>query len=240
MKTLSLFLLSLSFSATAQTLMLKDYKYPVPDIAQKKMSKEILFKEMNRRLVRIKDSICSNRAHVWSFEMKKKEVEAPKMFMFFTPSTSHFDGVSWWYHVTPTVNENGKLWVMDAGYPRKFSGPVSQEEWMKSFNKGSVCKEITANDHELILRIFSGSAFPETTQYGTHKCYYTMTPPGYWTPVQVAMHLSGIDQSGRPVNFNRDEFDKEDLMEACIEASTSPIGWTWGSTLGKCRYFINN
>ena len=54
MKTLSLFLLSLSFSATAQTLMLKDYKYPVPDIAQKKMSKEILFKEMNRRLVRIK------------------------------------------------------------------------------------------------------------------------------------------------------------------------------------------
>lgn len=240
MKTLALVFLSLSFSAYAQPLLIKDFNFPVPDIREQNKTRDDLFTKMNRSLVRIKDSICSNRAHVWSFEMKKKEVIAPKIFMFFTPSTAHFDGVSWWYHVVPTVNENGTFWAMDAAYPKRFSGPVSTHEWMKSFNKGTVCKEITAKDEDLIERMFSGNAFPEVTKHGTHKCYYIMTPPGYWTPGQVAMHLLGKDSNGRPVNFNRDEFNESDVMDACIEASTTPLGWTWGSTLGKCRYFVNN
>ncbi len=240
---MKLFTLLMLFSlpAVSQTITLDDFKYPVPDIAEKNMSKELLYKEMNRTLVRIQDSICSNRAHVWSFEFKKKEIEAPKIFLFFTRGTGTFDGNSWWYHVAPMVNEAGKLWVMDAGFPKRFGSPVSVDYWLKSFNGAeSRCKEIKSADTDLVKRMFRDEVFPETTTHGKYNCYYKIAPPGYWTPSHLAQNLAGHDSNGRPVNFNRDVMDVDEVMEACIEASTTPFGWTWGTTLGKCRYFVNH
>lgn len=240
MKLLSLLVL-FTVPAFAQTLMLKDFNYPVPDISEKNQSKEILFKDMNRTLVRTKDSICSNRAHVWSYEFQKKEVVAPKIFLFFTPKTGSFGGMSWWYHVSPMVNENGKLWVMDAGFPDRFNAPVSVEAWLKEFNgQESVCKEIKHADIDLIGRMFKAEAFPETTSHGKYNCYYKIAPAGYWTPSQLAQNLSGHDENGRPVNFNREEMEEGDVMQACVETSTNPLGWMVRSTRAKCRYFINN
>lgn len=239
---ISLFFLSaLSLTSHAQTLLLKNFNYKVRDISSRGLNKEDLYLKMNRKLVRHKDSICSNRAHMWVWDFKMSDIDSPKMFMFFTPGTGTFDGVSWWYHVTPLVNEKGKLWVMDAGYPRKVNEPLSPTAWMKRFNgETSVCKEIQANDFELIRRMYSGNAFPETTKAGRYNCYYIITPPGYWTPGQVARNLLGYDENGRATNFSRDDFEEEEVMEACIEASTTPLGWLWGTTLNRCRYFISN
>lgn len=240
MKLLSvLFLFSLP--AFAETIMLKDFKYPVPDVAEKKLSKEVLFKDMNRSLVRVKDSICSNRAHVWSYEFQKKEVVAPKIFLFFTAKTGSFGGMSWWYHVSPMVNEGGKLWVMDAGFPKRFQGPVSVEAWLKDFNgPESTCKEILSDDMDLVKRMFKDESFPETTSHGKYNCYYKIAPPGYWIPSQLAKNLSGHDEDGAPVNFGRDVMEEGDVMQACIEASTNPLGWMVRSTRAKCRNFINH
>lgn len=235
----SLFVLSLS--ANAQSLILQNYNYEVKDISSRRLTKEFLYQKMNRTLVRHKDSICSNRAHMWVWDFKMSDIDSPKVFMFFTPGTGTFDGVSWWYHVTPLVNENGKLWVMDAGYPKKVNEPLSITEWTKRFNgEKSVCKEIKATDLDLVRRMYSGNAFPEVTPHGKFNCYYIITPPGYWTPAQVAKNLLGYDPNGRAINFNRDDFEEEEVMEACIEASTTPLGWVWGTTLNRCRYFIRN
>lgn len=236
---LSLFVLSLSVSA--QSLILKNYNYKIRDISSRGLTKELLYQKMNRTLVRHQDSICSNRAHMWAWDFRVSDIDSPKIFLFFTPKTGTFDGVSWWYHAVPLVNEKGNLWVMDAGYPKKVNEPLSITAWTKRFNgENSICKEIQANDHDLIRRMYSGNAFPEDTKKGRYDCYYIITPPGYWTPGQVARNLLGYDANGRAINFNRDDFEEEEVMEACIEASTTPLGWVWGTTLNRCRYFINN
>lgn len=240
MKLLSVMLL-FTLPAFAQTLTLKDFNYSVPDITKKNLSKEVLFKDMNRSIVRIKDSICSNRAHVWSYEFQKKEVMSPKIFLFFTSKTGRFGGMSWWYHVSPMVNENGKLWVMDAGFPDRFQGPVGVDDWLKEFNGiDSVCKEIKTDDMDLVERMFKDEAFPETTAHGKYNCYYKIAPAGYWTPTQLAKNLSGHDEDGRPVNFSREVMEEGDVMQACVETSTNPLGWMVRSTRAQCRYFINH
>ena len=245
MKTLilltSFFLLSLSRVSYAQTLHLSEYNYEIRDLKTRGLSKENLYQKMNRRLVRHQDSICSNRAHVWAWDFKISDIDSPKIFLFFTSKTGRFDGVSWWYHVSPLVNHGGKLWVMDAGYPKKVNTPLGMTEWMKTFaGEKSNCKEIKSTDTELVKKMYSGNAFPETTAYGKYDCYFKITPAGYWTPAQIARNILGHDENGRPTNFNRDEMDAEEVMEACIEASTTPLGWTWGTSLNRCRYFIQN
>lgn len=232
---------SFSSVADAQTLRIKDYNYQVRDISSRGLHINDLYQKMNRKLVRSKDSICSNRAHMWVWDFKVSDIDSPKIFLFFTPKTGHFDGVSWWYHVSPLVNQQGKLWVMDAGYPSKVKGPLSIANWLRTFNGDtSVCKEIKISDTDLIEKMFEGNAFPEETRHGKYNCYYKITPPGYWTPGQVGKNLLGKDGNGRPMNFNRDEIDQEEVLEACIEASTTPLGWVWGTTLNRCRYFINH
>src|SRR3954465_8728523 len=102
-------LLLISFSAFSQTITLNEFKYPVKDIKSQGLTKEALYQNMNRSLVRPQDSICSNRAEVWAYEFEKKsDVTSPKIFLFFTPKNSRtggwLTGVNWWYHVSPMVN----------------------------------------------------------------------------------------------------------------------------------------
>jgi hypothetical protein len=230
-----------SFSLFAQTITLEEYRTPIPDIAERHFIKEDLFQKMNRRLVKVNDSICSNRAHVWAYDFQKHGIASPKIFLFFTPKTSRRDGISWWYHVSPIVNEKGSFFVMDAGFPRTIKRPLTVEEWLMEFNgKDSRCKEIKDEDTDLVERMFSESSFPESTKHGKYDCYYKITPAGYWTPAQVAKNVLGKDENGRPVRVVRDEFNRDEVFEACLEASTNPLGWAWGSTLRKCQYFVNH
>lgn len=220
----------LSTSLFAQTVTVPEYNYVVRDIRERNLSKESLYQKMNRSLVRSKDSICSNRAHVWGWDFHLNNIESPKIFLFFTPSTGHFDGITWWYHVSPLVNEDGKLWVMDAGYPRKVSSPLSIKDWMRTFaGVNSVCKEIKSTDTDLVQLMNSGNTFPEQTRHGKYNCYYKITPPGYWTPSQIANNILG--------NFNRDTIDENEVFSACIEAATTPLGYLFRKK-GQCRHFL--
>jgi hypothetical protein len=242
---MSLFLLS-SVSAFSQSITLSDFNYPVRDIKEQGLTKETLYKSMNRSLVRHKDSICSNRAHVWAYEFEKKsQVTSPKIFLFFTPKNSRtggwWTGVNWWYHVSPMVNEGGKFYVMDAGFPDRVKTPLLMKDWLAEFTgKDSKCKEIKQGEDDLIEHIWDQSAFPETTRYGKYDCYYKITPAGYWIPGQVAKHVLGKDETGRPIRLERDQIDKDEVYQACLEASTSPMGWAMGSGRSKCASFIDH
>lgn len=225
---ISLFLISTSLYA--QTITIPQYNYIVRDIRERKLSKEFLYLKMNRKLVRSKDSICSNRAHVWTWDFHLNNIESPKIFLFFTPKTGHFDGVTWWYHVAPLINEGGKLWVMDAGYPAKVSSPLTIKDWMKAFNGvKSVCKEIKSSETDLVQMMNSAKTFPEQTQHGKYNCYFRITPPGYWTPSQVAKNILG--------KFNRDSINESEVFSACIEAATTPFGYLFRKK-GQCRHFL--
>lgn len=242
---MSVLLLS-SFSAFAQTITLEDFRYPVEDIKSQGLTKESLYKSMNRSLVRHKDSICSNRAHMWAFDFERKHhVTSPKVFLFFTPKNSRtggwWTGVNWWYHVSPMVNEGGQFYVMDAGFPDRVRSPLLLKDWLKEFTgQDSVCKEIKAGEDDLVELIWDQSSFPQTTRYGKYDCYYKITPAGYWIPGQVAKHILGKDENGRPVRLERDQIDRDEVYQACLEASTSPLGYATRSGHSKCQRYMEH
>lgn len=241
MKTFVLLAL-LPFSVFSQTLTLDEFKFSVPDIASRGLKKEDLFKKMNRSLIKENASECSNRALMWGHDFKRhKNLDTAKIFLFYTAKSGHHGNMQWWFHVSPMVNENGKFWVMDAGFPSRVKSPLAVKDWLKEFTgKNSVCKEIKPGEEDLVERMFSGHSFPENTRYGKYDCYYKFAPAPYWTPEALAKHLLGRDAEGRPVNYVRDEFEESEVYTACVEAATSSLGRALGMARGKCRNYMQN
>ncbi len=238
-----IFVLMLIFSSQvfAQSVNLPDWNYKITDIAKLNVKKEVLYSQMNREFIKTGESICSNRALMWVNDFKVNyNIDAAKVFLFYTGKTGRVGRKTWWYHVTPVVNENGALWTMDAGFGGWISNPLSIQDWFFEFAGTKNCQEIKANQTELIERMFVTTVFPETTQYGKADCYYHVAPAGYWTPESVAMGLLGKDYEGKPVHYVRDGVDDGDLYQACVEASTSSFGRVFGGNKKKCQAYVNS
>lgn len=239
MKYFSLLALALSFQVFGDTLPLSQYSYSLQDIADSGLNKEELFSNMNRTLVRTKDSICSNRAHVWAYDFELQKVDSAKIFLFFTKKTSFWDNNSWWYHAAPVIYENGNAYVMDAGFPHRVKSPLLVQDWLKEFNGvTSTCKEIRNEDEHLIKLMWKGGVFPETTESGTYQCYYRLVPKGYWVPNQIAMNYFGTTHRGRGVNVNRDDFHPGEVIKACRETATTEFGYIFGNKYFTCKNFV--
>jgi hypothetical protein len=229
MKSL-LLLLSLSAFATAEVLKLPDYEYELDDINLLNLSSEQVFKKLDRTLVRVHDSICSNRAHMWAWDFALEKFNTGKVFLFFTQSSN---SENWWYHVAPIINEAGKVFVLDAGLPERIQTHLSLKNWLQKFQRNKkMCKEIRHSDVALVKEIQRKRTFPETTAAGTYDCYYILTPPGYWTPSQIAVDI-----------LNRNEFkstgpDESEVFQACLEAVTSSLGYAMRRGHGKCTRFL--
>jgi hypothetical protein len=240
MKKLALLLLlGNSVSAFSQAITLPDYQWSLPDISEQGLTKEVLYTKMNRDLIRLGASICSNRALVWTFDFKRNQnVDAGKIFLFYTEKTGDVGRKTWWYHVAPIVNEKGNIWVMDAGFPGSIRTPETTQAWLKYFSGSTNCKEIKAGENDLIEKMFEGRVFPQTTSYGNYDCYYKYTPGGYWTPASVAKNLLGVDESGTPIRFERNEVDNGEVYSACVEAVTTSVGRIFGSGSKRCKKYL--
>jgi hypothetical protein len=232
--------LGMASSAFAQDVSLTNYpNWKMTDISTKGHKKEILFSKMNRNLIKVGASICSNRALVWAYDFKRnQDIDAGKLFLFYTKKTGEVGLKTWWYHVTPVINENGSIYAMDAGFPGSIVKPITPNEWLKKFAGSTNCKEIKANETDLIERMFDGYVYPSTTSHGTYDCYYTITPGGYWTPGSVAKGLLGVDEDGKPVHYVRDEIDNDEVYEACVEAVTSSVGRVLGGGKKRCKDYL--
>lgn len=230
----------LSFSSLAADLRIKDYNWNMTDIASQGLTKEALFTRMDRDFVKPKSSICSNRAHMWVNDFKRDHnIDSGKIFLFYTEKKSGFSLKTWWYHVAPIINENGNFWVMDAGFGSWLKTPVTPQEWLEKFTRSTKgCKEISASETELVELIFSERAFPAETSYGYNDCYYKIVPHTIWTPEVLAQNLLGKDASGKPVRVERDEINKNELLQACMEATSTKFGWALGSSKEKCKEYI--
>ncbi len=230
---------ALCFSSITLALPLKDYDWRLTDVASKGLTKEDLFSRMDRQFIKTKSSICSNRAHMWANDFKRRHgLDTGKIFLFYTQKKSDLSLRTWWYHVSPVVNENGAIWVLDAGFPGWIKNPLSPQDWLQKFSNSTNCKELQASETDLIELIFKGQTFPHQTAYGTYDCYYKFVPHTLWTPEIVAMNLLGRDASGRPVRVERPDIDSNELYQACMEATTGKIGWALGAAKKQCREYV--
>lgn len=241
-RMLSLALLSLTASVFAGDLKLKDYDWwTVTDIASRGHTKEKLFSEMDRKFIKVKKSICSNRALMWNNDFKEKHnLDTAKIFIFYTKADKPpvFAKV-WWYHVAPVVNEKGNLFVMDPAFPGKTRSPHTINEWFRQVSTFNNCREIQAHETELIDLMWTETTFPKETSYGRNDCYYKIVPHTIWNPRVLAQNLSGKDGDGKPVRVERSEINKNELMQACVEATSTKIGYALGTTKKQCTEYVN-
>ncbi len=223
----------------AQDIHLNEYNYTVPDIARRGITKERIFAGLERRFIKLGDSICSNRALIWAFDMKRHwGVDSAKIFLFYTEKKGEVSDKAWWYHVAPLVNENGTLWVVDAGFPRFVREPLLPQQWLKKFAASENCKELTAGDDDLVAEIFDQRQFPSRTRHGQYDCYYRIASAPYWTPSAIARNFLGRNRDGSPVDFVRERINTGELMQACMEASTTPLGGIFTNKRRKCREYL--
>lgn len=235
---LAFVLLMVSLSAFSADVRLKDYNWTVTDIASRGYTKEVLFSRMDRQFIKPGKSICSNRALMWANDFKNNQgLDTAKIFLFYTKKKGDVSLKTWWYHVAPMVNERGNLWVMDAGFGSWLNSPMTKEQWLFKFANSNNCKEINANETELVEYIFRGQTFPHQTSYGYYDCYYKITPHTIWTPEVLATNLLGRDSNGRPARVERDEINANELYQACIEATTTSIGYAMGANKKECKRY---
>lgn len=213
---------------------LPNYNWTLTDISKRGLNRDSLQSEMDRNFVKVGNSICSNRAHMWAHDFKQKYgLDTAKIFVFYTAKRGDENRTKvWWYHVAPVILENNKQFVMDPAFART---AITKEDWFQRATHFSKCREIAANENELLERIFNQRTFPKQTAYGKHDCYYHITPHTFWIPQHIPMNLLGVDEKGKPVRLDRPEINSSDLYQACIEATTTKIEYAMGVNRAKCK-----
>ncbi len=227
---IALAIAAFAFEASAQDLRLTEFPWTLTDIRQQNVTKEELFKEMDRDTI-VGSSICANRALMWLYKFKKDHaVDGAKIFVFYTGSRTQFSLRRWWYHVAPIINEAGTEYVMDAGFPGSIKGPVLVENWIKNFVGNNNCYEIKEGDRDLAELMYKGAQFPKETFRGKYDCYYVKAPAGHWFPRSVADSIMGENVSP--------EINENSVYSACLEASTNPVQGLLRAGKKKCKKFV--
>lgn len=143
----------------------------LPDYATAKK----IFNGMNRSYKR--NTECSDRAHVWSYEeWKKHGLISNKVFLFFTNTYIRRYRFKWWFHVSPytLLRENGG--VVEHVMDRKYTGyPYHMKQWTDVFIRSKkTCPEKTY-------------AHYRANKNGPEHCFIVKTSMYYRLPYHVRM-----------------------------------------------------
>lgn len=151
-----------------------------------------LFKTQQNRTRR--RSQCYNRAHVWSYEMSKRNVNSGKIWLFFTSRYIKEYKYKWWFHVAPYVKVAGE--AEDIVMDRKFTrNPAPLSVWKNVFMKNKAdCTTVEyysdyRNNH------FNGRKF----------CYIIKSSMYYWQPFNIENLEEGKEEK---TSWNQDEMKK--------------------------------
>lgn len=116
---------------------------------------------------------------------------------------------------------------------------MTKEEWLTKFVNTSNCKVINSRERDLFELMFKGRMYPEyTPQYGAVDCYTYTAPGPFWTPATVAMGVLQEDETGRPIRFSREQYDIDELLQACKEAAAGRLGSVLGGSKKKCKEYL--
>lgn len=220
-----------------------DFDYHLTDLSSKGLRKEDLFAKMERSMLDLERSICANRAHLWAYDFfREHNINTGKIFIFFGSSIwTDKDKHGYMYHVAPYILENGKEFVMEAGYPSEVKRPLTVNEWIENETYDRVsardCLEINSNDTDLTEYFYERINLPEKRSGGKTgaRCYIRKVPGHYWFPTSIALHDLRKDEEGNSIDFDPKTFDKNDVLEACIEAASTKLGRLFGGGKAKCK-----
>ncbi len=232
---------TLSFAEAAGEI--TDFDYHLTDLSSRGLRKEDLFAKMERSMLDLERSICANRAHLWAYDFfREYNINSGKIFIFFGSSIwTDKDKHGYMYHVAPYVLENGKEFVMEAGYPLEVKKPLTVNEWIENETYGRVsasdCLEINSSDTDLTEYFYERINLPEKRSGGRQaaRCYIRKVPAYYWFPASIALHDLRKDEEGNTIDFDPKTFDKQDVLEACIEAASTKFGRLFGGGRAKCK-----
>ena len=119
------------------------------------------------------DSQCYNRAHVWSWEMRKfsqrgRKVQPGKMWIFFTKKYIKEYDYKWWFHVAPFTKLKGRDMVMDRKFLR---GPVTKRAWSDFFIQPRTKCTTTKRYSKYANNPYKGHCFLIRTSVHYHQPY---------------------------------------------------------------------
>jgi hypothetical protein len=232
---LSLSTLFLSLSAFAQAPgYLADFGYQVTNYSSVSEAQSIM--DLETRDTK-QDSICANRATLWTYIIsQKKPVQFGKVFIHLTALGEANEDGNWAYHVAPYVIVNGEEYVLDAGFSEFNGEPVPMSRWTNYFGKSEHCAVLDPQHNPAHLALEknnlpSDDLTPLTynggkaRQYPTTEsiCYIRKTPMYYSFPFQVYgadLFMSGQKQYSE---FNRNEFDRNEVFDACLQARVNGL-----------------
>lgn len=122
-----------------------------------------------------KESQCYNRAHVWTYEWrKKKNLYSSKVWLFFTRKFIRKYKFEWWFHVSPMVNvvvdNEVKERVMDMKYAR---GPLKLKQWTDIFMRDNA-------DCPVVQKYSDHANYPESG-----SCFVMKSSMYYYQPVDL-------------------------------------------------------
>ncbi|MGE3611237.1 MAG: protein-glutamine glutaminase family protein [Bacteriovoracaceae bacterium] len=240
MKYLVLLAIVLSSNlAFSSDIDIKGFNAKMTEISDKGLDPLKVFNSLNTDLVKTSSSICANRAHIWTYDLKRfNNVDSGKIFLFYTKKDrTGLSEKTWWYHVAPVVSYQSEPWVVDAGFPGWVKGPLRPNKWLEHFTGSETCKEIETYDQDLLRLMFKNRVYPKETIHGVHKCYYIVVPATYWWPAYIAQNLLGEDEKGEPINFTRETYEIDELYSACLEASAGAFGQWFGTGVKKCMEY---
>lgn len=154
------------------------------------------------------DSQCYNRAHVWSWEMRRysedgKLVQPGKIWIYFTKKYIRAYRFKWWFHIAPYVKLNGVDMVMD----KKFlSGPISTRGWTNFFiQPRTKCRSINRY-----------SKYERKPNKG--HCFIMKTSVHYYQPYQI----DNLEKGKGPAQTRWQEWELEQAYSDGIGTNIVP------------------
>jgi hypothetical protein len=226
-------LLGLNTVAVAQTTpgFLSDYQYQVANLSSMEQAQSLIDSETRDTT---QNSICANRADIWSFIMNKNtNLQVGKVFIHFTAEGEATESAAWAYHVAPYVLVNGEEMVLDSAFGVFHGQPTPLADWTNYFGKSRNCVVLdpTHNPAHLALEqnnLPNDNVNPNTFTRGAPRqypategiCYIRKVPMYYVYPIDVYgadLTLAGQSQYSR---YLINQFSTDDALAACKQAMT--------------------
>lgn len=128
-------------------------------------------------------SQCYNRAHVWAYNLNKRNVRSGKIWLFFNKRYIREYRYKWWFHVAPYIKVEGEseISVIDREFTRK---PLPLTEWKNIFMKNNAaCPTVKYY-----------SDYRENFWDGSQYCYYIKSSMYYWMPKDIEALENGATE----------------------------------------------
>lgn len=231
---------------------LADYHYQVANVTQDEAQAAMKSERTDFQ----RDSVCADRAELWTYVMQDKfNISPGKVFIHFTDEGLPKEDKQWAYHVAPYVIVDGEEMVLDSGFSVFKGRPVKLTEWMKYFGKSDACKVLdpTHNKADLALEQnnlpfdqdesgnpltplnYTDGAARQYPATDGAICYVRKVSPVYRYPKDV--YAADLALSGQHVydKFLMKTFDKDEVSFSCNGVISR---WRAKAIAGECSKYL--